>query len=137
MIWPLKVLLRWRNDPARRLSRLAVGLIIALVGSLVVAAALPSLIPTGWLARQLAAMLEQRLARPVRIEAVRLGWTSGFVAEGIEIDRHPDFGRGLLLRVTRAQCSLAPWRWVRQTLGRLQLDQPELWVVLDRQGRGG
>jgi len=135
MIWPLKVLLRWRKNPPRRPSRLAAGLITALVGCLVVAAALPALIPKAWLGRQLSGLLEQRLARPVRIESVRLGWIRGLVVEGLEVDRHPDFGQGLLLRMTRARCSLAPWRWVRQVLGQLQLDQPELWVVLDRQGR--
>jgi len=129
------VRLRRRSQPrpawARWLGRLTVLLVVLVA----VAAVLPALIPERWLAANIANALSRQLGRPARVKSVRLGWADGVVVEGVEVERHEPFGSGLLLRVGRLRCPLAPWRWLAGDLGSLQFDEPEVWVVLDKQGR--
>jgi len=116
---------------ARWLGRLSVSGVVLVA----VAAVLPAMIPERWVATNVANALSRQLGRPARVTSVRLGWADGIVVEGVEVERREAFGSGLLLRVGRLRCPLAPWRWLAGNLGSLQLDEPEVWVVLDKQGR--
>jgi len=129
------VWLRRRSGPRPAWARWLGRLSVALIALVALGAALPALIPERWLATNVANALSRQLGRPARVTSVRVGWADGVVVEGVEVERREPFGSGLLLRVGRLRCPLAPWRWLAGNLGALQLDEPEVWVVLDKQGR--
>ncbi|MFQ6048256.1 MAG: hypothetical protein ACE5K7_02705, partial [Phycisphaerae bacterium] len=64
------------------------------------------------------------------------GWRAGLLIQGIQVARRPDFGPGLLASIQQIRCPLRPWSWIGQfRAGSLQIDRPELWIVLARDGR--
>jgi len=110
-----------------------------LVAAAVAAGFLPTLLPSTLVRREVAAMLSERLGRPVTVATARLDWREGLTATGVRIRRRD--GEGPLACADRLRAGFGPIEAARAAAGRgariesLRFDGLELWLVLDEQGR--
>ncbi len=100
---------------------------------------LPDLLPDTAVRRQVAAILTERLGRPVTVESAHLAWGEGLTATGVRIGRRE--GDGHLATADRLTVQLGPLDTARSAAGRdvplkaVRVEGLELWLVLDAQGR--
>ena len=124
---------------ARLFKWLAVLVAAVLVAAAVAVVFLPDLLPSEAVRREVAAMLSERLGRPVTVGSARLDWREGLTATGVRIGRRD--GEGLLARADRLTVVFGPLEVARAAAGRdarvetLRFDGLELWLVLDEDGR--
>ena len=121
----------------RRRRRWAVRVLLVLILLLVTAyAALPVWMPTSWLTRRLTDQLSADLNRPVRIGAIHLGWGRGIILEELAVGERSGLPNALLMRASRIRCPFSPLTTlVTGKVDRLEIDDPEFWLVFDEDGR--
>ena len=124
---------------ARVLKWLAGLLALLLVAAAVGLVFLPDLLPAPTVRRKVAAILSERLGRPVTVASARLDWRDGLTARGVRIDRLD--GEGRLAEVDRLAVLFGPADAARAAAGAetrfrsIRFDGLELWLVMDEDGR--
>lgn len=116
-------------------ARRAVWIVPALLAA--VYAALPWIVPGGWLARRVAADMTRQAGRTVTIESMSLSWYDGVRIEGLEIEELAGPGRPpRLLSVGEIRCGLTPLRTLfTGQVDRLRMERVRLWLSLLPDGR--
>lgn len=122
---------------ARRLLRIGCGLAAGLA---VLAAAgyasLPLWLPVGWIADRVAQDLSGQLGRPVRVGALRVGWTTGIEIRDLSISGEPGGSDAALAQVRHASLALEPLRLLLTNSSReLSVQGVELWLDAGPDGR--
>ncbi len=120
---------------ARVLKWLAGLLVLGLVAAAVGLVFLPDLLPASVVRRKVAAMLSERLGRPVTVASARLDWREGLTARGVRIDRRDREGR--LAEVDRLAVRFGPADAARAEprFRSIRFEGLELWLVMDEAGR--
>ena len=126
---------RWTR---KRTAWLIVGAAAVVVAAVV---ALPELLPQAALRREVTAVLQRQLGRPVTIESASFRWGNGLRINGLRVGRGGEEGETPLATARRLTIRFDPLD-AAQSLGgsdmpleSVRAEGLELWLILDREGR--
>ncbi len=126
---------RWTGS---RTAWLIVGAVALVVAAVV---ALPELLPQAALRREVTAVLQRQLGRPVTIESASFRWGDGLRINGLRVGRGGDEGETPLATARRLTVRFDPLD-AAQSLGggdmpleAVRAEGLELWLIVDREGR--
>lgn len=107
------------------------GAMLVLVGYALMPWWLPVETVKEWLTKQ----MQQQLGRGVSIGKLSVDWLEGVQIRDLRVGQKSGFATGLLACIGRVQCPFEPIQLVNSKLGKLQIQDVDLYVVVKEDGQ--